>query len=170
MRGAVVGNGPSRNIFSNYGGYNYIIGCNIPWTKVNATVILDGNVIERWSRDLNLISCPAFFTRKSWMTTDEVKIREYILNNGLFIDMIPDPPEFFSAGHIAAKLMCKMNYTELDIFGIDSLFKNTVESFTNTLVDDYNPDSENQRIVNWRVNWDKLQNEYPNVIFNFIKV
>jgi len=170
MKAAVVGNGPSRIRFSNYGGYNYIIGCNIPWIKVNATVILDGNVIERWSKDLDLISCPAFFTSKSWRITDEVKIREYILSNGLFIDMIPDYPEFFSAGHVAAKLMCDMNYTELDIFGIDSLFKDTVESFTNTLIEDYNPDSEKQRIVNWRKNWDKLQTDYPDVSFNFIRV
>lgn len=169
MKGAVLANGPSRIIFSNYGGYNYTIGCNIPWTKVDSTVILDGNVIQRWSRDLKLISCPAFFTTRAWRVADEVKIREYILDNGLFIDMIPDFPEFFSAGHVAAQIMCDNDFTELDIFGVDSMFKDTVESFTNTLVDDYNPDSEKQRIVNWRLNWDKLQNDYPEVTFNFIK-
>jgi hypothetical protein len=169
MKAAVVGNGPSRFAYTPSDGHSYTIGCNIPWTKVDSTIILDDNVIQRWSKDLSLISCPAFFTTKSWRTTDEVKIREYILNTGLFIDMLPDFPEFFSAGHVAAKLMCEMNYTELDIFGIDSLFRDTVESFTNTLVYDYNPDSEKQRIVNWRKNWDKLQNDYPDVTFNFIK-
>jgi len=65
--------------------------------------------------------------------------------------------------------MCENDFTELDIFGVDSMFKDTVESFTNTLVYDHNPDSELQRIVNWRLNWDKLQNDYPEVTFNFIK-
>ena len=63
----------------------------------------------------------------------------------------------------------KKEFTEIDLYGIDSMFTNTVKSFTNTLVHDKNPDSEHQRIVNWRKNWDKLQNDYPNVIFNFIE-
>jgi hypothetical protein len=169
MKAAVVCNGPSRFAFNEKLEYNYTIGCNIPWTKVDATVILDGNVVERWSRDLSLISCPAFFTARAWRSTDEYKIREYILNNNLFIDLMPDVKEFFSAGHIAAQIMCENDFTELDIYGVDSMFKYTVESFTNTLVDDQNPDSEMQRIVNWRINWDKLQNDYREVTFNFIK-
>jgi hypothetical protein len=169
MKAAVVCNGPSRFAFQENLEYTYTIGCNIPWTKVDSTVILDGNVIERWSRDLSLISCPAFFTTKAWRATDEYKIREYILDNNLFIDLMPDFPEFYSAGHIAALIMCESDFTELDIYGVDSMFKDTVESFTNTLVHDHNPDSEMQRIVNWRTNWDKLQNDYPEVIFNFIR-
>lgn len=169
MRGAVVANGPSRIAFTSSEGYIYTIGCNIPWTKVDSTVILDGNVIHRWSSDLNLISCPAFFTSRSWRTTDEVRIRDYIINNNLFIELIPDFPEFYSAGHVAAQIMCENDFTELDIYGVDSMFKDTVESFTNTLVYDHNPDSEKQRIVNWRKNWDKLQKDYPDVIFNFIR-
>lgn len=170
MKAAVVCNGPSRFAFQENLKYNYTIGCNIPWTKVNSTVILDSNVVERWSRDLNLISCPAFFTRKSWMATDELKIRNYILEHNLFIGLLPQYPEFYSAGHVAASIVCKNNYKELDIFGVDSMFEDTVVSFTNTLVDDHNPDSERQRIVNWRINWDKLQKDYPEVIFNFIRI
>jgi hypothetical protein len=169
MKAAVVCNGPSRFAFNEKLEYNYTIGCNIPWTKVDATVILDGNVVERWSRDLSLISCPAFFTARAWRSTDEYKIREYILNNNLFIDLMPDVREFFSAGHVAAQIMCENDFTELDIYGVDSLFKDTVESFTNTLVHDHNPDSERQRIVHWRLNWDRLQNDYPEVTFNFIR-
>ena len=170
MKCAVVCNGPSRFAFQENLKYNYTIGCNIPWTKVDATVIVDGNVIHRWAGDPNLISCPAFFTTRAWRTADEVKFRNYILENNLFIDLMPDTPEFFSAGHIAAQIMCENDFTELDIFGVDSMFKDTVESFTNTLIYDHNPDSEKQRIVNWRKNWDKLQSDYPDVSFNFVKV
>jgi hypothetical protein len=169
MKAAIIGNGPSRLAFTSSNMYNYTIGCNIPWTKVDSTVILDSNVIERWARDLKLISCPVFFTTRSWRTTDEIKIRDYIINNNLFIELIPDYPEFYSAGHIAAQIMCKKEFSELDLYGVDSMFSNTVKSFTNTLVPDHNPDSEHQRIVNWRKNWDKLQNDYPDVIFNFIE-
>jgi len=170
MKCAVVCNGPSRFAFQENLKYNYTIGCNIPWTKVDATVILDGNVIHRWAGDPNLISCPAFFTTRAWRTADEVKFRNYILENNLFIDLMPDTPEFFSAGHIAAQIMCENDFTELDIFGVDSMFKDTVESFTNTLIYDHNPDSKKQRIVNWRKNWNKLQSDYPDVSFNFVKV
>jgi hypothetical protein len=169
MKAAVVCNGPSRFAFNKNLKYNYTIGCNIPWTKVDSTVILDGNVIHRWAGDSNLISCPAFFTTRAWRTADEIRFRNYIIDNNLFIDLMPDYPEFYSAGHVAALVMCENDYTELDIFGVDSMFEDTVESFTNTLVYDFNPDSEQQRIVNWRLNWDKLQNDYPEVTFNFIK-
>jgi len=169
MKAAVICNGPSRFAFQESLEYNYVIGCNIPWIKVDATVILDGNIIHKWAQDLKLISCPVFFTTRAWRITDEVKIREYIENNNLFIDLMPDYPEHFSSGHIAALIMCENDFTELDIFGVDSMFKDTVESFTNTLVYDHNPDSEQQRIVAWRKYWDKLQNDYPDVTFNFIR-
>ena len=169
MKAAVVCNGPSRFAFQENLKYNYTIGCNIPWTNVNATVILDSNVIERWSRSPELISCPAFFTTRAWRSADEVKFRNYILDNKLFIELIPDHPEFYSAGHVAALIVCNKGYTDLDIFGVDSMFEDTVESFTNTLINDHNPDSEKQRINNWRFIWNKLQNDFPNVSFNFIR-
>ena len=169
MKAAVVCNGPSRFAFPGKLAYNYTIGCNIPWTNVDSTVILDGNVIHRWVKDPTLISCPAFFTTRSWRIAGEIKFRDYIVDNNLFIDLMTDYPEFYSAGHVAALIMCENDFTELDIFGVDSMFKDTVESFTNTLIDDHNPDSEQQRIVNWRLNWDKIQNDYPEVTFNFIK-
>ena len=50
MKAAVVRNGPSRFAFQENLKYNYTIGCNIPWTNVNATVILDSNVIEQIGR------------------------------------------------------------------------------------------------------------------------
>ena len=170
MKAAVVCNGPSRFAFNEKLKYNYTIGCNIPWTKVNSTVILDGNVIHRWAGDPKLISCPAFFTTRAWRIADEIRFRNYIIDNNLFIDLMPDYPEFYSAGHVAALIMCESDYTELDIFGVDSMFEDTVDSFTNTLINDHNPDSELQRIVNWRKNWDKLQSDYPDVSFNFVKV
>ena len=169
MKAAVVCNGPSSVAFRDSLGYDYTIGCNIPWTRVDSTVILDGNVIERWSKDPWLIKCPVYFTTRAWRTTDEIKFREYILNNNLFIDLMPDYPEFYSAGHVAALIMCENDFTHLDIYGVDSMFEDTVLSFTNTLVNDYNPDSEQQRIVNWRLNWKKLQNDFPDVHFNFIR-
>ena len=168
MKGAVVCNGPSRFAFKESLEYNYIIGCNIPWTKVDSTVILDGNVMHRWERDPKLISCPAFFTTRSWRIADEIRFRNYILDNNLFVDLMPDYPEFYSAGHVAALIMCENDYTELDLYGVDSMFTETVESFTNTLINDHNPDSERQRVVNWRLNWLKIQDEYSNVKFNFI--
>jgi len=169
MKAAVVCNGPSRFSFPGKSEYNYVIGCNIPWTDTDSTVILDGNVLHRWVKNPEMISCPAFFTTRAWRSADELKFREYILDNNLFIDLMPDYPEFYSAGHVAALIMCENDYTELDIFGVDSMFEDTVSSFTSTLIDDHNPDSEKQRIVNWRLNWDKLQNDYPEVTFNFIK-
>ena len=153
MKAAVVCNGPSSVAFRDSLGYDYTIGCNIPWTRVDSTVILDGNVIQCWAKTPSLIECPAFFTTRAWRTADEVKFRDYILDNNLFIDLMPDYPEFYSAGHVAALVMCENDFTHLDIYGVDSMFEDTVASFTNDLVNDHNPDSEIQRIMNWRINW-----------------
>ena len=79
MKAAVVCNGPSSVAFRDSLGYDYTIGCNIPWTRVDSTVILDGNVIHCWAKTPSLIECPAFFTARAWRTADEVKFRDYIL-------------------------------------------------------------------------------------------
>ena len=112
-----------------------------------------------------------FVTKQAWRTTDEVKFRNFITNR-YYIEIIDSEyklPEIYSTGHAAAKIACNMNYNELDIYGCDSYFTDTVKSYTNDFVVDINIDSEQQRINTWRLHWDTLQKDYPHITFNFIK-
>lgn len=46
MKIAVLGNGASRNFFADPSRYDYLIGCNIPWTEVDANVIIDEEMVN----------------------------------------------------------------------------------------------------------------------------
>jgi hypothetical protein len=46
MKCAVLCNGPSRSAYNPEKEYAYRIGCNIPWTKVDCTVILDPQMVK----------------------------------------------------------------------------------------------------------------------------
>ena len=51
MKAALLCNGPSRSLFTSTNGYNYLIGCNVPWRQVDATVVLDVGVVQKWWKD-----------------------------------------------------------------------------------------------------------------------
>jgi hypothetical protein len=63
MKCAVLCNGPSRFDYQPSTEYDYVIGCNVPWTDVDATVIVDEVVVERWSKQPDLNKLPAYFSR-----------------------------------------------------------------------------------------------------------
>lgn len=57
MKAALLCNGPSRVAFKSRLGYNYVIGCNIPWTEVDSTVIFDVEVLNHmWEKSLTPVS------------------------------------------------------------------------------------------------------------------
>lgn len=167
MKIAVLCNGPTRVVFDDSMEYDHVIGCNIPWTVVDFTVIMDSNIIDAWANDFEKIKVPAYFTPKAWMRTDELRIRKYLLDNNRFLGLIDDPLP--SAGHYAAKVAINMGANELDIFGCDSMFEQSVKSYTDMLVNDVNEYFQVQRVENWREFWKKLQESHPEVSFNFIK-
>ena len=80
MKTALLCNGPSRVVYQPNLEYNYIIGCNIPWTKVNSTVIMDVGVLEKLKEPYML-----FISRKAWIECSN-KIKERLIGNisGLF--------------------------------------------------------------------------------------
>jgi hypothetical protein len=164
---AVLCNGPSRVAFRDSLEYDYVIGCNVPWTVVDATIIMDTNVVDSWAGDFELIKVPAFFSTKAWMRTDEMRIRKYLHDNNRFAGLIDGP--YPSAGHFAALVAIQKGATRLDIFGCDSMFEQSVVSYSDTLINGANEYFQAQRVENWRTSWKTLQESYPEVSFNFIK-
>jgi hypothetical protein len=167
MKAAVLCNGPSRNLFNSTDGYNYIIGCNVPWTKVDATVVVDEIVVERWAREPELITVPAYFSRKAWMYTDSIKKRSFF--EQYFIDIIDILPDFDSSGHNAAKCAIKKGATTLDIYGCDSWFEQTIVSHTHKYFKNLNPDDSKKHVIGWRKRWQEIMDGSPHVQFNFIR-
>jgi hypothetical protein len=167
MKAAVLCNGPSRVDYRPSTEYNYVIGCNIPWTTVDATVVLDENVIERWSKQPDLIKVPVYFSRKAWMYTDEIKKRDFFIP--YMIEIIDILPEFDSSGHNAVSCMIRKGYTEIDIYGCDSWFEQTIVSYTHQYFKNLNPDDSKKHINGWRTRWNNIMAGSPEVKLNFIR-
>ena len=159
MKSALLCNGPSRVAFQDRLRYNYIIGCNIPWTQVDTTVVMDVSVLDKMNNDV------AFFvSRKAWLECP-TKHKDKLIGclRGLF-DPIPD---YDSAGHAACRKLLELGATEIDIYGCDSWFTNNTESYTHQFVDSRSEDMTKNVSV-WRARWYELMDKNPQVVFNFI--
>lgn len=165
---AVLGNGPCRKSFDTSKNYDYKIGCNFPWTKVDSTVILDTNVIVLWSRDQTLLDTPAYFSKKAWMITDEVKLRPYINSHDLFLGFV-DKEENDSSGNVACKKLIEMGYKYIDIYGMDSWFTKDHNGNLDSYTRNFFPDKDGMNNSHkWKQSWMDTITRNPTVKFNFI--
>jgi hypothetical protein len=169
MRCAVLCNGPSRTSFHSREEYDFIIGCNIPWTEVDATVVLDEEVIRLWSKTPELITCPTYFSVKAWRETDALRCR------GMFhpylVELVHPQPKYHSSGHIAAEVCLRKEATKIDVYGCDSWFGNIMDTYTRQFVE--SPPNENllskSKSDGWRERWVNIVERNPNVSVQFIK-
>lgn len=167
MKAAVLCNGPSRNDYTTRTGYDFVIGCNIPWCDVDATVVLDEAVVQKWSSQPDLISVPAYFSRKAWMFTDEIKKRKFF--EKFLIELVDVLPEYDSSGHHAAMACARRGASEIDIYGCDSWFDQTIASYTHKYFKNLNPDDSKKYVYGWRNRWNHIINQNPNIKFTFIR-
>jgi hypothetical protein len=164
---AILCNGPSRVHYDPNKEYAYRIGCNIPWTDVDCTIIMDEDVCTYWSRNLSAIKCPVYFSDSSWRWSQNLpKFEEYIEKNNLFAGIVdvPTVPKH-STGHIAVLKAIELGYKKFDIYGLDSWFEETVESYTKQFVDN-NPGNN---VMQWREAWRNIINSNDRLKFNFIR-
>jgi hypothetical protein len=168
MKCAVLCNGPSKDLYIPSSEYGFVIGCNIPWTKVDATVILDEQVIRLWAKKPDLITVPAYFSVKAWAETDAIKKREFF--RPFLIKMITPKYPYHSSGHNAVEQMIREGYTEIDIFGCDSYYSKIARSHTRTYIKDGGvQDGDMKAILGWRERWKEIIDGHPEVTLNFIK-
>jgi hypothetical protein len=168
MKIAVLCNGPSRTLFTQPEKYDFIIGCNIPWTKVDATIVLDEQVVRHWAKNPESITCPAVFSRKAWMETDCVKEKKRDFFVPFLIELVDVRPEYDSSGHHAVKYALRKGAKGIDIYGCDSWWAQTIVSHTHKYIKNLNPDDSQQHVFGWRKRWLEIIDCYPDVTFNFI--
>lgn len=157
MKVAVLGNGASRNLFTDPSRYYYLIGCNIPWTKVDSTVVMDVNVLDHMN-----IPCNMYVSRNAWR---ECNNRERHI--GYLLELFDPLPEYDSAAHVATRIIINMGAKEIDIYGCDSWFRNDTESYTHQWVDSRAIDMTKNVSV-WRSRWYDLMAKNPEITFKFI--
>lgn len=163
MKAAVLCNGPSRSLFTSPDGYDYIIGCNIPWRQVDSTVVLDIGVVAKWWQN-KLPNVPTWFSEHAWRET-KFRNREYFKD--YFLGLVKPLPAYDSSGHVATSKVIQLGYDEIDIYGCDSWFEDNTDSFTHQYVDG-RPQDRSKHIVGWRKRWETIINSHPEVKINFI--
>jgi len=166
---AVLCNGPSRVSYQPSEHYDFIIGCNIPWTNVDATVVVDEEVIDVWSKTPSLITSPVYFSEKAWTyVTSSTKKK---LMAPYFAGILKVEPKFHSSGHNAAEVAISKGATSVDIYGCDSWFQSVVDSYTRKFIaTGPNEDIRKMsKVDGWRRRWNKIIANNSKVEFNFIK-
>lgn len=162
-KAAILGNGPSRNEYK--GGYDLVIGCNVPFTEVNYTVIYDLEVAKLWQSNRDLIKCPAYFSIYAWHNIDE-EFKSYIIDNNYYMGKaIYRLGDKFTSGHVAAQIAIDAGYNELDLYGFDSYFEDDVDSYTRQFLD--TPLRGTSIVKYWREEWKNLIEVNNNIKFNF---
>lgn len=166
MKAAVLCNGPSRTAYKGRNGYKYVMGCNIPWCKdVDATTIIDMPVVDRWYKEPELVQVPVYFSRRAWR---ECVNKRRQLFKPFFKAIIDTLPEYDSSGHNAVKVVVSLGYKQIDIYGCDSMFKNTTVSYTNEFVKKKFDIDTTKQIEGWKKTWNSIISNNPDVRFNFI--
>lgn len=167
MKVAVLCNGPSRSAYNPDIEYEYRIGCNIPWAKVDCTVILDPQLVKVLVKDISLIDCKVYFSQAAWDYVEEVSALSLFDSLGI----IQKTRKGLSSGNLACLKAVELGYKEIDIYGADAFTTNDIrsnnvsKSYTRTFLDS---DSMNMS-PNWRTNFNKMIQDHPDVKFNFIE-
>jgi hypothetical protein len=173
MRAALLCNGPSRVAFKNKEEYNYVMGCNIPWTDVDGTVMVDIGV-ARYYATHDQPDYELFLNEVCWNTLkgfkrSGVKLTSYLLAENKLGRIIENAKPFYSSGHMAALELIRIGATEIDIYGCDSYYEDTVESFTWSLLPSHSSEKHRaKQVIEWRKNWASIEGQNK-VKLNFIK-
>lgn len=153
MKTAILGNGPSRTLYNEDNDFDIVIGCNIPWTKVDATVICDIEIIDLLKKDFTLIQVPVIIS-----TIVFERLKEFKMVDKFTILDVFKPKDWHNAAHYAADYLMTKEVDEVHLYGCDSIFEEDISSVTDEVVEkNMNLD---KFIRKWRKVWDKkFENE-----------
>lgn len=162
MKCAILCNGPSRALYKGRGDYSSVVGCNIPWTDVDYVVILDKKAVTAWVAHPEIEIVPAYFSNIAWRAVEFAGKTDVFKKEGMITDK-----KFTSSGHTALQLCIKKGAKQVDIYGADSYYKASDESFTRLYIKEGKP--SRRLLERWKKEWDRIVRESPQVKVNFIR-
>lgn len=148
LKGAVLGNGPSRDLYDHSA--DVVIGCNIPGEgfSVDATVICDPEVVWLLKNNPELVWCPLVVTAPAYEKMKELRI----VDQFEILDVLR-VRDWYTSGHYAAYYLTNIiSCKTIDVWGCDSYFVNDATSTTDLLI----PKSGDLFFRQWRQSWDAL--------------
>ena len=146
----ILGNGPSRKNFVNEP-VGDVFGCNLSDENLplKATFIMDKVCVDHIHNNkvkLNWpVICPRVLVKLFKPCNPPVEIFDTVLD-GVYNGE--------STGHHAVAYLLKKGYTEIHMWGFDSLSRDTIESDSHTKMPEC-PRAE-RNFLPWRKNWNKI--------------
>lgn len=169
MKCAVLCNGPSRVAYKTPNDYDLVIGCNIPWTDCNFTVISDKALVDVWNANRDTIECDTYMGTEA---AEYAKQLDYEFFNPKILGTLKIQSHYHSSGHTAVELAMKLGYNDIDIYGCDAYFGKNPDSYTRQYIPINSPNQELRavdKMIGWRVRWQLLVDDNPQCRFNFIR-
>jgi hypothetical protein len=163
MIGVVLGNGASKSFYDGTG--DLVIGCNFPGKQfsVDATIVCDEEIVFILRNNPTSITCPMIISDKVY-----AKMQEFDIAGNYSILSVFKHREWYSAGHYAAEYLIQLGCSRIDIWGCDSIFLDTIESSTDSVVE--KDDKVGVRFYkNWRRLWSEMFDANPSIIFSVMK-
>lgn len=167
MKVAVLCNGPSRVLWNGDSTYDLLIGCNIPWTSVDYTVVLDSEVVQVMLKDPSQIKYKIYFGHRAWSFIESIRKQKVFDQYSLGVRYVEK--NYHSSGHVAAEIALERGATQIDVYGCDSYWSNDVSTYTRNFVDWYGTKVD-ETVAGWRSRWITMQQENPKVKFVFVGV
>ena len=157
--GHVVGNGPSRKHFKKFDQNNFVVGCNLSDRSLplDATVVIDPAVINHIINNQIDYLPPLIITQG---------VKKIINKNNFDVPVstvLDTRSKGNSSGHFATDYLLHRGYTHIHMWGCDSLFEDTVESFTREQIPNEPANSKNWK--RWRNAWHNVFAEKKDVQF-----
>lgn len=165
MKAAVLGNGPSRCLYTTPDQYEYVIGCNVPWTNVTANIICDETVVQYWHKNYSNYKHKTFLAERAWREVQRLNFADEM--RSLLLDVVDMHEGYDSSAHVAVKKLIDLGYTEIDVYGCDSRFSDDYKSRTNNYIRS-KVNSPRELAKTWNKNWDEIIQSNPSVTITFI--
>lgn len=146
----VLGNGPSVSLYEPQDGY--IIGCNVQTHPIDVCVAVDVKPFHLYMGNRMIFQGKPIITSQYAMDGMAHKNLEQELN---IVYKLPFLEKYMSAGHIAAKWALDNYYTEIHLWGFDSIWKDTQESKTDKLI--YRDRQQHDLPIHWREKWQQFK-------------
>jgi hypothetical protein len=161
MKAHILGNGPSINLYEPQN--DYVVGCNFQQFPVDVSVVLDVRPWHVYLRDRTILQGKPVITSQYAMNGMKHKNLEDELT---ILYKLPFLEQYVSAAHIATDWCLNHDYSEIHLWGCDSIWADTVETKTDALV-------ERNRIqedlyVHWREKWQAYK-DFNIIVHNTIE-
>lgn len=160
MKAHILGNGPSIELYEPAPECDYVVGCNFQSVPVNISVIVDCKPFLVYKGNRSLLPNKKIITsRYAWQSIAEQELEDEFE----WIHIIEQLQRYHSSGHIAVDWCLDHDYSEIHLWGFNSIWEDTQETKSDLII----PRSRAQFDLwkHWRERW-KNYTQYNIIVHN----